>query len=170
LFCQDQHLWAALIETLTFKLFRDPLPNENLRTLSTGALVGLAKRAARGPEMWVDPCPASAPIFVRELRVPCPSVQRANFFSGRAELLPGGRYVLVTHRAAVMLLDAANAGEVLGTHSTQAGAHIHGFRSEIVPGGDWVVVMLHTELFGAPRKKWVIYFLILKGTGLIYLY
>jgi hypothetical protein len=76
----------------------------------------------------------------------------------------------VAHRAAVMLLDAANAGEVLGTHSTQAGAHIHGFRSEIVPGGDWVVVMLHTELFGAPRKKWVIYFLILNGTGLIYLY
>ncbi|KAJ6464762.1 hypothetical protein C8R47DRAFT_67728 [Mycena vitilis] len=114
LLSQDQRLWVALVETLTANLFRDPLPEENLRTLPTRALVGLAKRAARGPETWVDPSPESPPTLVRELRIPCPSIHQANFFAGRAELLQGGRYVVVAHRATVMVLDAAAGGKITG--------------------------------------------------------
>ncbi|KAJ7138368.1 hypothetical protein C8R44DRAFT_868665 [Mycena epipterygia] len=153
LLSRDQHLWVALIENLTVRLFRDPLPGEDLRTLGTPALVGLAMRAVRGSEIWVDAAPALAPVLIRELRVPCAVFTRANFFNGRAELLPGGRYLVVTHRARVMLLDAANEGAVVALHETQQGAHIHAFHALVEECSDAVAVVLHTETFTAPRKK-----------------
>ncbi|KAF7341256.1 F-box domain-containing protein [Mycena venus] len=153
LLSQERQLWIALVQSLTHKLFRDPLPDENLQTLSTHGLLTLAKRAARGPETWVDSSPALAPTFVREVRVPCPMVHHANFFAGRAALLSGGQYVALAYRTTFMLLKVTNAGEVVGAHDTRGGAHIHSFSAEVAADQDSVVVVLYTELLAAPRRR-----------------
>ncbi|KAJ7444493.1 hypothetical protein FB451DRAFT_1434388 [Mycena latifolia] len=149
----DRHLWTALLETLTLRRFRDPPPGEDLRALQTPALRKLAQRAARAPEMWLDAAPVCPPALARTLHVPCAVFQRANFFAGSAALLPGGRYIVATHRARVMLLDAENGGVLVGIHDAQGGAHIHQFRAEVARDGATVLVMLHTETFAAPRRK-----------------
>ncbi|KAJ7444466.1 hypothetical protein FB451DRAFT_1434337 [Mycena latifolia] len=142
----DRLLWTVLLETLTLRCLRDPLPGEDLRALSAPALLALAKRAVRGSHMWLDASPARAPALPRMVHIPCDGFQRA-------EPLPGGRYVVATHPARVMLLDATKGGALVGIHDTQESAHIHRFCAEVARDGGSMVVMLHTETFAVPRRK-----------------
>ncbi|KAJ7176115.1 hypothetical protein C8R43DRAFT_1197645 [Mycena crocata] len=151
--CTDQHLWATLVEGLIARLVCNAVPDQNLRTLPSFTLMEIVKRTVRNCQMWVDPSPTSAPTMAREVRIPCSVFGQGNFFTGRAQLLPGGRHIVVTHRASVMLLDATNDGEVLAVHETQARAHVHQFSAVLDDDGRSVVVAMHTEVFTAPRKK-----------------
>ncbi|KAJ7246513.1 hypothetical protein C8J57DRAFT_1675342 [Mycena rebaudengoi] len=143
-------VWVALVENLNINLLRDPPPDENLKNISTAELIRLAKCAARGPETWVSTY--SQPTISREIRIPCELFGLTNYYTGRAQLLPGGEFVVITRLATVQCWHVAT-GRMIGAYDAQLSAHIHDFAVNIGDAGETVAVVLHTETFVAPRRK-----------------
>ncbi|KAJ7254751.1 hypothetical protein C8J57DRAFT_610542 [Mycena rebaudengoi] len=146
----DRPLWVALVQNLTNKLLRDPLPDEQLQKFSPAELIQLAACAARGPETWVSTL--SNPVISREIRIPCELL--AQTIDTSVKLLPGGQFVVVARRSTVQCWHVAER-RLVGEYNLHSDADMYHFAAEIVDGRGSVLIFLHTGIWSLPRRRWL---------------
>ncbi|KAJ7242316.1 hypothetical protein C8J57DRAFT_1558025 [Mycena rebaudengoi] len=146
----DRPLWVALVQNLTNKLLRDPLPDEQLQKISPAELIQLAARAARGPETWVSTL--STPVISREIRIPCELL--AQTIDTSVKLLPGGQFVVVARRSTVQCWHVAER-RLVGEYNLHSDADMYHFAAEIVDGRGSVLIFLHTGIWSLPQRRWL---------------
>ncbi|KAJ7108392.1 hypothetical protein C8R43DRAFT_1243559 [Mycena crocata] len=85
---KTKQLWIRIVRRLGTEGVLDAPPDDNLKEMSTKALVDEVKRAVLGPHTW-SPASSDPPTVLRQFTVPVQSNDP------RCQLLPGGRYLVV---------------------------------------------------------------------------
>ncbi|RDB21907.1 hypothetical protein Hypma_010969 [Hypsizygus marmoreus] len=117
----SKQVWLAVLSDLQRRNFIDLLPGQQLNQLTSNELVNLAKRAVLGPRSWTDTSrPRIASQFILKSSITDPDNGNNIADENKAELLPGGQFLLFRHQ------------ETLECLTVQEGKHLWQYR------GPWV--------------------------------